>query len=153
MTINQKLINRAYLSKHDFEESIRFIDELKKTDKATLKEALLISAVIAYARPFSENEEHDQTIKKIPQEKITRPLDSEEKRLHNQLITIRNKAVAHSDFDKKPTRPIVRGKQLIQQSKPYSIFAENIDIDGMESLIKKMTSICEDIICLEQRRL
>ena len=153
MTIDQKLINRANLSRHDFEECNKFLDEFIKKNEDTIKEALLISALVAYARPFSENKEHPKIINKIPLEKVTRPLGPEERKLHNRLMTIRNQAIAHSVFDKKPTGSTIQGIALVQQSKPYNILAELIDIKEMKDLSKKMITICDDIICNEQRKL
>jgi endonuclease III-like uncharacterized protein len=153
MTIDRKLINRAYLSRHDFEECNKFLDGFIERNKDTIKEALLISALVAYARPFSENKEHPKIINKIPLEKVTKPLGPEERKLHNKLMTIRNQAIAHSVFDKKPTGSIIQGVALVQQSKPYNILAESIDIKEMKDLSEKMITICDDIICNEQRKL
>lgn len=153
MTIDRKLINRAYLSRHDFENCNKFLDEFIKKNKDTIKEALLISALVAYARPFSENKKHPKIINKIPLEKVTRPLGTEERKLHKKLMTIRNQAIAHSVFDKKPTGTTIRSIALVQQSKPYNILAESIDIKEMKDLSKKMITICDDIICNEQRKL
>ncbi|MDP3298027.1 MAG: hypothetical protein Q8N09_10670 [Thermodesulfovibrionia bacterium] len=153
MAIDRKLINRAFLSKHDLDECNKFLYKFSKIEDDIIKEALLIAALIAYGRPFSENKENDKIIKKIPLELVTRPFEPSEKRLHAKLMTIRNKAIAHSDIVKKPTSSSVDGQGLVQQSKPYNILAEDIDINKMLNLSKKMILICEDIICGEQRKL
>ena len=92
-------------------------------------------------------------INKIPLEKATKEFNSEEKKLHKKLMTIRNQAIAHSVFDKKPTGSTIRGIALVLRSKPYNIREEPIDIEEMKDLSKKMMTICEDIICKEQRKL
>ena len=53
----------------------------------------------------------------------------------------------------KPTGSTIQGQALIQQSKPYNILAEQIDINKLKDLSQKMISNCEDIICKEQRKL
>ncbi len=153
MAIDRKLINRAFLSKHDFDECNKFLHKFSRIKDDIIKEALLIAALIAYGRPFSENKENDKIIKKIPLELVTRPFDSGEKRLHAKLMTIRNKAIAHSDIDKKPTDSEINSQGFVQVSKPYNILAEDIDINRMLNLSKKMILTCEDIICSEQRKL
>jgi hypothetical protein len=138
---------------HDFRDCNKFLDEFNKTEDDILKEALLVAALVSYCRPFSENKENDKIIKKISLEVVTRPLEAHEIRLHKKLITIRNKAIAHSDIDKKPTGSTVQNKVLVQASKLYNILAEDLDINEISNLSKKMISICGDIISHEQRKL
>jgi hypothetical protein len=57
MDANTQRFNRTNISMRDFEHAIEFIDAVKKYENDALEyEALLIAAIISYARPFGPNE-------------------------------------------------------------------------------------------------
>jgi hypothetical protein len=61
-------------------------------------EALLIAAIIFYARPFSSNERNKdaKAASRITNQVIDH-LSNEEKELHEKIIKLRNKALAHAE--------------------------------------------------------
>ena len=68
------------------------IHKLKPVDNSYLLLSLYESMVISYSRPFLNN----KGITNLPNS-FTRELNKEERKLHNDIITTRNKVVAHSD--------------------------------------------------------
>tara|TARA_R110002050_G_scaffold60823_2_gene134772 strand:+ start:624 stop:1220 length:597 start_codon:yes stop_codon:yes gene_type:complete len=85
--------------------------EKRKIDILT-KEALSSALIVAYSRPFSGNDKNS-----IPDlnKNVIKILNTNEKELHNSLIKLRNKAIAHSDsdiIDIKPYYMSVNNKKL-----------------------------------------
>ena len=94
----RRQFNRAALSRQDFREAREFLKELKPGLTRTQEEALLMSAIICYARPFSQNDRDGQSeATSTVQGNPAKILDQSEFDLHTRLLDIRNKAVAHSD--------------------------------------------------------
>ncbi len=57
MDENRKTINRLTISTHDWDDCLRFLQEISNQPYGSITyEALLIAAVIFYIRPFSGNE-------------------------------------------------------------------------------------------------
>lgn len=64
--------------------------------------AYMTSLIIAYSRPFSPA----RGFPNFPS-KLLKELTLEEKKLHEQLLSQRNKTYAHTDLDLKKVRPIM----------------------------------------------
>jgi hypothetical protein len=136
--------NRASISRKDFAEAEGYLRAYGDELSETLRRALLVAAIVAYARPFTSN---DSGIKGIASARLTgnpkRILSSEEFRLHEQILGLRNKAVAHADYDRKPTwfiERLVTGFRT--KSKPFDVLSETIPIDTFLAMCTKMWSHC-----------
>ena len=97
--------NRTHISRRDFSKAISFIDaamlhELHKPEY----EALLLGAIVYYARPFSGNERDNPPLSDTRLVLDVEGLLRDDFELHKRLIEIRNKAVAHSEFAYYPVR-------------------------------------------------
>ena len=137
----EKDFNRANISKRDFEAALRFLDEIKKIPNSTQDEALLISAIIAYCRPFSHNEKDPKDASvKISSDIILSDYTEEEKELHDKLIQLRNKAIAHSEYSYNPTK--INPKTKIIASRCFSVLTENINLEIFKGLTNKANSNC-----------
>ena len=97
----KKLFKRLVISYWDLEQARLFaqliLKQNPKPDKDMLR-ALNTALIIAYWRPFSDNEPATDTTAMLP----TRYLNSfspSEKTLHGHLRNLRNKAIAHSDSE------------------------------------------------------
>ena len=118
---SHKEINRLSISRQDFEQCRRFLKQLPNHEYAsTLYEALLLSAIVCYARPFSGNEKDkgakaDSRIK----DEVLVGLSHEELELHKSILTLRNKAVAHAEWSQHPTGVSENG---VISSVPFSIW-------------------------------
>jgi hypothetical protein len=63
----ERRFRRTHISQHDFTRAGEFIAAARNYDVATLEhEALLIAAIIYYARPFSGNEKNKKGEKPPP---------------------------------------------------------------------------------------
>ncbi|AOW16458.1 hypothetical protein LPB03_02790 [Polaribacter vadi] len=72
--------------------------EKRKIDILT-KEALSSALIVAYSRPFSGNDKNSKNSIPDLNKNVIKILNTNEKELHNSLIKLRNKAIAHSDSD------------------------------------------------------
>lgn len=136
--------NRANISRKDFAEAEAYLRAYSDELSETLRRALLVAAILAYARPFTSN---DSGIKGLATVRLTgnpkRILSSEEFRLHERILGLRNEAVAHSDYDRKPTwfiERLWRGSR--NRSKPFDVLAETIPIDTFLAMCMKMWNHC-----------
>tara|TARA_R110002072_G_scaffold34164_6_gene102538 strand:+ start:470 stop:1075 length:606 start_codon:yes stop_codon:yes gene_type:complete len=88
--------------------------EKRKIDILT-KEALSSALIVAYSRPFSGNDKSSKNSIPDLNKNVIKILNTNEKELHNSLIKLRNKAIAHSDsdiIDIKPYYMSVNNKKL-----------------------------------------
>lgn len=134
--------NRLSISVRDFEQAVEFAERAAATPRDDLAHrALLLSAIISYYRPFSPNE-------RIPTTKATASLNiadfgsltSDEVKLHERLKTLRNKVLAHSEYDMNPTS--LDEHSGVVSSRPYDLLAESIDPQSLVALVKKLANTC-----------
>src|SRR2546428_7085430 len=101
--------NRASISNKDFAEAEDYLRAYSDDLADTLRRALLVSAIVAYARPFTSNDGGTDgfatgTLAGNPKQ----ILSDDELMLHEKILELRNEAVAHSDYTRKPTRFVER---------------------------------------------
>jgi hypothetical protein len=140
--------NRLSISGKDFEEAADYLKAYSDELSETLRRAVLVSAIIAYARPFTTNKGGTErlatsTLMGNPKQ----ILSSEEFILHDKILGLRNEAVAHSDYDRKPTRlvdGIGIGRGFLTRSKPFDVLSEKISIATFRAMCKKMRDHCDD---------
>jgi hypothetical protein len=140
---NEQEFNRYSISLFDFEKASECVAEARRRPPNDLVfEALLFMAIITYYRPFSPNEKakHDLKAKsRLNLEDLIDPSDRE-KEIHSECETLRNKALAHSEFAYYPTS-LNRTTRVIS-SKPFSLFTQECDLDGLAKLLKKLEEAC-----------
>jgi hypothetical protein len=140
---NQKEFNRYSISLADFEKASECVAEARKRLPNDLVfEALLFMAIVTYCRPFSPNEKPPHNPKaesRLNLEGLILPT-AREKEIHSQCETLRNKALAHSEFAYNPTN-LNRTTGVIS-SKPFSLLTEQFDLDGLANLLKKLEEVC-----------
>jgi hypothetical protein len=140
---------RTHISTHDFETASAFIEAANKYLESDIEyESLLESAIIRYARPFSCNERGNSQADSRIDVNIKQILDSQpEIELHNRLITLRNKVVAHAESSFFPTKlldPVgnSRASGYAVTSNRWHIIQEKIDLHTFARIAKKMRSAC-----------
>lgn len=144
MIRSDKELNRYSISIIDFEKAIEFLQEAEKFSQDTPAfEALVTAGIIAYCRPFSANElnKKAEAVSKITIESFSYISDKEIS-LHDLCMKVRNKAIAHSEWLKHPTRRdhqsnIIRGRH-------YSILSEQIDRVLLVKLARKLYDQCDN---------
>lgn len=138
------ILNRANISIKDFEEAKNYLEAYNTTLSDTLKRAVLVAAIIAYARPFTINKGGDKkmatsTLKAKPEKK----LEKRELELHKKIIDLRNRGVAHSDYDLRPTRIVEKRKHgFLTVSQGFDVLSQDIPIETFLSICEKMKTHC-----------
>ena len=138
-------INRLTSASLDLENCMRFLEELEDHKYgSTAYEALLISAIVFYIRPFSENEKRSSTApsdSKVPEEVLS-GLSADELDLHKKLKELRNKAIAHAEWKYHPTG--VTGNRVIQ-AMPFSIWQHFVGSKNILAFRNLARKICHRI--------
>ncbi len=135
---SEQEFNRYTISLADFEKASECVAEARKRLPNDLVfEALLFMAIIAYYRPFSPNEKSKQNLKatsRLNLEHLIVP-SAQEKEIHIECETLRNKALAHSEFAYNPTS--LKSSTGIISSMQFSLLTQQFDLDGLAKLLKK----------------
>ena len=141
--------NRTNLSKIDLSEAHTYLHELSNADSPNLRRAALTAAIVAYARPFKKN--HDGGMGRAEAKlhaNLELLLTPEEQALHNRIIDLRDRAVAHSDYSLKPTFR-VQGEVspesgYVTLTVRFDLLDSEIDIEGFKRLARKLERHCSD---------
>ena len=140
MVHTNKALNRLTISRQDFQKCRDLLAEIPAQKYGSIVyEGLLLSAIISYARPFSGNE-----MGKAPNAEsrvdasLLDELTADERELHDLIVQLRNKAIAHAEWQYHPTNIT---KENVIKSIPFSIwkyFRDTTDIDRFQSLVEKV---------------
>ena len=140
--------NRANISDKDFAEAESYLrihcDDLPNT----LRRALFTAAIIAYARPFTSNDSGTKglatgTLVRNPK----RILDEKEFALHKKILILRNEAIAHSSYERKPTRFAgTVGTAFLAWTKSFDVLSEEISASAFLTICLKMKRHCTDTL-------
>lgn len=123
--------NRAIISEHDFTEAEDYLKCFDQKPTDVIKRALFLAAIVSYARPFLDSECGTQS-KATSRLSIKLPkvLSPEELKLHKKVMNLRNEALAHSQYTRKPiARSSGSENGFSFQGKPYDLLSENIDTE------------------------
>ncbi|STQ90277.1 hypothetical protein [Iodobacter fluviatilis] len=125
-----KIATRLAMANRDLLEAAGFLDALEKLpvslgDKAAdaaLRQSLLSSAVVSYCRPFGANNGAGIATNQISIDLFP----SVDKTLHTKLMSLRNKAIAHSDADIVPVQLLDHDKigWLLVAELPFELAKE-----------------------------
>jgi len=141
MTTAQEF-NRYSIALFDWEKSLAFATEARShPSNSTAFEALLFAAIVCYYRPFSPNEKgaNPPAASHVRIEDFP-TLSGEEQALHENCKSLRNKALAHSEFTFNPTR-LCETTGIIA-SKPFSLLSQPFDLEALVHLISKLELAC-----------
>ncbi len=102
-----RLYRRLYLARIDLDEAKATVEELltrriplpRGKPPSGLLMALTTALVVSYARPFVNSRGQSEVAEKAVPGTLLRILTSGERELHEALLDIRNKEVAHSDAE------------------------------------------------------
>lgn len=133
--------NRFSIAVFDLEKSIEYAEEAQRHSQSDLAhEALLFSAIVCYYRPFSPNEK-DKSAKSESRLRLEdfSPLTRAESKVHEKCKELRNKALAHSEYDFNPTRRLSSG---VIASKPFALLSHAPSISALVALARKLANEC-----------
>ncbi|MGH6842014.1 MAG: hypothetical protein ACREDV_07985 [Methylocella sp.] len=141
---SEQEFNRYTISLSDFEKASECVNEARKRLPNDLVfEALLFMAIITYYRPFSPNEKppnNPRAKSRLNLEDLIDHPSDREKEIHEECETLRNKALAHSEFAYNPTR--LNPSTGVISSKPFSLLTQQFDLDGLGQLLNKLEDAC-----------
>jgi len=103
-----RLYRRLYLSYNDLDEAKATVEELlrarlplpRQNPPSALLMALTTALVVAYARPFVNTRGESKFAERSVPGLLLKVLTSRQREIHNYLLNIRNREVAHSDADR-----------------------------------------------------
>lgn len=139
----ERKMYRAHISEKDFKQALRFIDAAQATDISTVEhEALVIAGIIAYARPFTSNERPEKG-KPLPAaaaslEEVDFPALGVDAHLHERIVKLRMKAVAHSEAELNPMK--FDGMAFV--SRPWHPVGAGIDLAAFRDMAAKLHQHC-----------
>lgn len=102
-----RLYRRLYIARTDLEEARAIVEEMlrvkiplpRKAPPTMLLTSLTTALVVAYARPFVQSRGNTDIAERTVPGSILRVLSSNQRALHDHLIEVRHREVAHSDAD------------------------------------------------------
>jgi hypothetical protein len=139
--------NRTNISMHDFEHAVTFLDAAAHHDSTSPEfEALFMSAIVLYARPFSENERKGSPMSKARLHLDPETILGEQYGIHTHIIDCRNKAVAHAEWNYYPTSqiPVANVTGFATSSKRWHPVNEGVDPNELREMAIKMQKACLD---------
>lgn len=144
MDTKQKL-HRWTISFYDFEKAKSYLSEAECSAIGGLAfEALCYMSVISYVRPFSTNEK--KPVSAASSLKVDDfKLSDADLILHEQCMSIRNRALAHSEFTYNPTTVFDNG---VMSSHQFSL--QDTDIFSKEG-ITRFKSLIENAISITHK--
>jgi hypothetical protein len=141
MTTTERF-NRLSISVRDFESAAEFAERAAATSPATLEhQALLFAAIVCYYRPFSPNE-RSQSAKANSSLKISdfRTLNMAELEIHEICKRLRNKALAHSEYEMNPTA--LDESSGVISSRPFNLLTHAPQPAALAALANKVARLC-----------
>lgn len=134
-------LNRWTISRHDFEEAHEYLQAFVSSTDPVIQRALISAAIVAYGRPFTPNFGEPKAVRSI-----TLPediFDPDGFRLHEKILQLRNKGIAHSDYTLKPTARVPSAASgLMTWSKPFNPLSEGINIDKFRDMAWQLHMRC-----------
>ena len=143
---NEKELYRLNISRLDIKQALDFLEAAARHERSSIEyEGLIVSAIIHYARPFSNNEKNLEAnaLARVP-EAVIEGYSPDERVLHNRLIDRRNKAIAHAEWNEFPTTVDEETKAL--SSRRYSVYPEFFDPLPLIALAKKLLARLNDMV-------
>lgn len=137
--------HRTHISRYDFEDAIRFIRAARRHDIASDEyEALVIAAILAYARPFSPDERIKKPAAESRLPKHLVPFKGSKLKLHKKIINARNKAIAHSESRKNPMQVVpvtTAAKGFVTSSKRWHVVNLKLSLNAFEKIAEQMRQV------------
>jgi hypothetical protein len=149
-------LHRALISKDEFKRAVEFVEAARQHGAETVEyEALLHSAIIFYARPFTNNEGPRRGVP-VGAQKLTgvnvQSVLAEDFAFHERIVLLRMKVVAHSEAAFNPAKhipltignPDTRGVAFSRRT--WHVASENLDLDVFLRIAKKMNEACVKLV-------
>lgn len=139
-------LSRARIAKWDFEEATSYLLALRGRRLIVIRRALLTSAIVAYSRPFTQNET-DSNPNATSQLSVSlkKLLSAREVELHELLIALRHKALAHSSYSLKPVGRVQGSNRgFLLAGRPFDVLSQPLDHKELITMCAKLEAHCEN---------
>lgn len=149
-----RTFRRLVIASHDFEEAHSYLFQFKSEYPIPLQSAIATAAIVAYCRPFKRsNPGADRKSDPRIEFDISEVLEDFELTQHLVVIDLRDRGVAHSDFDLKPSErlPSPEGGAL-SSSKRFSPLV-GLDIELLTKMSHKLHVFCITQIIYTNRKI
>lgn len=148
-------LNRARLSSDDFAEALDYLSRVSGTQDDVVRRALLTAAIVAYARPFTNNAKsstEDATSRlSVSPNKVFVPA---ELKLHERLMSLRNEVVAHTEYERKPVKRLEgTNAGFTMSGRLFDLLSEPIDTGLFSAMCETLKGHCFNTMMDLNRRI
>ena len=139
---------RARLSHDDFGEAIEYLAQFESTENHVTKRALLTAAIVSYCRPFTNNRQGSSNIATHTLSvKLSQLLTAQELLLHESLMSLRNEAVAHTKYARKPVKRLSGSATgVVMSGKLFDLLSERLDVSAFAAMCRALQGHCFNMI-------
>ncbi len=142
----EKQFNRTRISINDLEQAGEYLDFLINAGSPQpdiLRSSLLVAAIVSYARPFTDNNAHDKATGRlnVSDKEIRQLVGKQGLELHKKILDLRNRAIAHSEYDMNPTSRVEKhaGEHgFVLKSRFFNILGKELDYNLFLNLSRKL---------------
>jgi len=137
-------LNRLSLARKDLREAQVYLSAFRVDLHPTVQRALLVAAIISYARPFRGGwANRTQPIAPKVDDTLGEGLSDAQQDLHILLLRYRDKAIAHSDFELKPTGRIsTSGLGVATWTLPFDLLSLDLDVAEFLAIVREWEIRC-----------
>lgn len=108
----EQQFHRVCISDDDVFEAYEYLNAIDQKSTKAVRQGLLVAAIVAYSRPFLNSNAGERSSKKVSL-KLESDINEDELELHQEILDLRNGAIAHSDYN---LRPVTRWKGVSEGS-------------------------------------
>ncbi|MCP5283743.1 MAG: hypothetical protein H6933_02470 [Burkholderiaceae bacterium] len=138
-------LHRTHISQRDFEEAMSYLWQIQFNVQEETRRGLLTAAVVAYGRPFiGTNRRSSKKATPTVKDQILKSLETEEAVLHQQVLGVRNRAVAHSEYELRPVRYAGNdghGGFALSEER-FDLLQQGIDVEMLHEVCRKLSVEC-----------
>ncbi len=162
VSVLERDIQHVYFSRRDFHKATQFLGAAIACDNAVVREALLISGIISYTRPFSHSAfRRPNASTRLLDDLATKDLPEAGRELHARVMALSKRAVNGFTPEAEPIELEAsrRGRSLRMLFTPHrncsgnwTILREELDIDAFRKLAEHMQERCsEQLLVLSEQ--
>lgn len=97
----EQQFHRVCMSDEDVFEAYEYLNAIDQNSTNAVRQGMLVAAIVAYSRPFLNSNGREKSSKKVSL-RLESELTGEEQKLHQEVLNLRNGAIAHSDYNLRP---------------------------------------------------
>jgi hypothetical protein len=162
VSVLERDIQHVYFSRRDFHKATQFLGAAIACDNAVVREALLISAIISYNRPFSHTAfRHPNASTRLLDDMASKGLPEAGRDLHYRALALSKRAVNGFTPEAAPIELEAsrRGRSLRMLFTPHrtcsgnwTILREELDLAAFRKLAEEMQERCsEQLLALSEQ--